>query len=90
MQAQISLLLEEQTDQGLHCPSASFGKAILLNLKGDYSKFSGVRNFMTLTVVLNRSEIPLFISLLCVRQQSICCFVCLFVFFFFFYVFFFF
>ena len=58
VQTQIRLLLEEQSDQGLHClpfpmhflDSLLQGKAILFNFKGDYSKFSGVRNFSIFTV----------------------------------------
>ena len=59
VQTQIRLLLEEQADQGLHCLLFSLhlwyalplGNAILFNFKGDYSKFSGLRNFRILTVI---------------------------------------
>ena len=58
VQTQIRLLLEEQSDQGLHClqfplhllDALLYGIAIMFNFKGDYSKFSGVQNFMIFTV----------------------------------------
>ena len=58
VQFQIRLLLEEQSDQGLHClpfqlhllEALLYGKATLFKFKGDYSKFSGVWNFRIFTV----------------------------------------
>ena len=59
VQTQIRLLLEEQSDQGLHCLSfhlhllAKFfhGKASLLNFRMITAKFFGVRKFRSFTVV---------------------------------------
>ena len=53
MQTQISLLLEEQSDLGLHCllfhlnilDKRLFGKAILFNFKHDYSNSIWSLNF---------------------------------------------
>ena len=64
VQTQIRLLLEEQSDQGLHCLQFSlhllgallFGIAILFNFKVDYIKFSSVQNFRIFTVVLSGFE----------------------------------
>ena len=51
VQTQIRLLL----DQGLHCHSIYiFGRIIaLFKFQGDYSKFSGVRNFRIFMVKVN-------------------------------------
>ena len=59
VQTQIRLLLEEQSDQGLHClqfrlhllGALLFSKAILFKFWGDYSKFLGVRIFRIFTVI---------------------------------------
>ena len=60
VQTQIRLLLEEQSDQGLHClqfqlhllGALLFGKVILFKFYSDYSKFLGVRIFRIFTVLL--------------------------------------
>ena len=59
VQTQIRLLLEEQSDQGLHClpfrlhllDTLLHGKVALFKFQGDYSKFSGVRIFRIFTSV---------------------------------------
>ena len=58
VQTQIRLLLEEQSDQGLHCllfylhlfDEFPKGLASFLEFKVDYSKFSGVWKFRNFTV----------------------------------------
>ena len=52
VQTQIRLLLEEQSDQGLHClqfplhlsDALLYGQVILFNFLGDYKKFFGCPN----------------------------------------------
>ena len=59
VQTLIRLLLEEQSDQVLHCLLCHLNplgtilccKANLLELKGEYSNILGVRKFKTFTVV---------------------------------------
>ena len=64
MQTQIRLLLEEQSDQGLHCllfhlhllnNFFSMEKLLCLNFRVITAKFSGVRKFRNFTVLRTSS-----------------------------------
>ena len=64
VQTQIRLLLEEQSDQGLHCllfhlhllENFLCFTANLLKFEGDYSNILGVRKFRTFTVSKEKNK----------------------------------
>ena len=59
LQTQIRLLLEEQSDQGLHCLSFHlhlldtllYGITFMFKFSGIFSNFSGVQSFRNFTVM---------------------------------------
>ena len=65
VQTQIRLLLEEQSDQGLHClpfhlhrlDSLLYGRAILFNFRVITTKILGVRLFRKFTVLMFEREL---------------------------------